>query len=126
MATGEIKLQSGRTNWIELSDGKDWPHDQCYKCCNYVLRNDMAYCASELAICLSCREEVRRENPRPRAPVDDPVLKVMNGKMMAKHISPKAGLPGRLKQTMEHLEMLKGKGLVKYHADTFQWEKVVR
>lgn len=119
MTIGTILLESGRTRWIELSDGKPWPHEQCFKCCNYVLRNDMAYCPSGLGVCLPCSREVQAEKPRPQKATDDPILKILHGRMTTKMIAAKSKL--FLKQAEGHLEDLKSQGLVKYNG--IQWEK---
>lgn len=101
------------------------PYFQCSKCFEWLQQDGMCFSVSDIPVCMTCREEYKRSVPNPKK-IDDPVLRILNGKMTSKQIFPKAKLPGNLKQTEEHLSMLRDKGLVRYHPVTYQWEKVNR
>ena len=67
---------------------------------------------------------MRREAPKVEKPVDDPILRILHGRMGVKIIASKSGM--RLKDAESLLQTHLSKGLVRYNPATYQWEKVSR
>ncbi len=134
------KLIDGQPmRWIKVSQGNAYPgipnskkrfwngqgdarpHYQCRECNSFVLNIECRFSPNGIAVCNRCYDRGNWSKPKVQV-YDDPILKIMNGRMGIKLICSKVEGGMRIKDCELALEVLKNKGQVSFKAG--YWEKV--